>query len=78
MIKSSHAVFGPAQSRHVVGYAFTDGLEGAPPGRYGIVFYSSDFASFAGTEEQVVFKDNSGQWQLAGYWVIKSASVRAN
>lgn len=59
-----------------MGYTFPESVEGAPPGKYGIVFYATDFSKVSAVEEQVVLVQQGQEWRLAGYWAEKRKQVK--
>ena len=75
-VRASRAMFGVPKSRNITGYAFSESVEGVPPGEYGIVFYAADFSRVQGIEEQVVLRQEGGEWRLAGYWAEKRKTVK--
>lgn len=75
-VRASRAMFGVPASRTIIGYSFSESVEGVPPGQYGIVFYVTDFSKVRGIEEQVVLLQEDGEWRLAGYWAEKRKQVK--
>jgi hypothetical protein len=76
-VRASRAMFGtPPASRDITGFAFPESIEGAPPGQYGIVFYTADFSKAQDVEEQVVLRKDGDEWRLAGYWAEKRKQVK--
>lgn len=75
-VNGSRAAFGSPGARRITGYTFTESIEGAPPGQYGIAFFTTDFSRASGVEEQVVLRKESNEWKLAGYWAEKSAKLQ--
>lgn len=55
-------------ARELTSYGFGDSLKGAPPARYAILMYHSDFGAHK-VNEKVVLVHEDDQWKLAGYFV---------
>lgn len=66
---AARGMFGDFVSRKPLGYAFPETLEGFPPGRFAVVFYTVDFSRTQGTQESVVLVWEEDTWRLGGYWV---------
>lgn len=67
-VQSTRVAFGAPISRSVKGFNFTESIDGAPPGRYAIVFFNTAFSGAGEVEEHLVLSHEDGQWLLAGYW----------
>ena len=55
-------------TREFTSYGFGDELKGAPPARYVILMYHSDFGAQK-VNEKIVLVHEDDQWKLAGYFV---------
>ena len=75
-VATSRAMFGEPKKREKVGGSFVDRKTGKMPGYYGTVFYKTDFDRADGVDEQVVLVREGNEWRLAGYWAVKTASVK--
>lgn len=67
-IERMRAPLGQPVRRELVSAAYTDSLADAPPGRYFVVEFESQF-SRAACGERVVAAFERGAWRVAGYFV---------
>jgi hypothetical protein len=65
---------GTFKSRKLKGIGFTNTIEGAPPGEYAAVAFSSAFSNTS-VEEKVVIRKESDQWRVVGYFMSKTVSI---
>ncbi|MGB8378714.1 MAG: DUF4019 domain-containing protein, partial [Rhodanobacteraceae bacterium] len=56
-------------------FGFSDTLDGAPPARYALLTYRSNFGEQKGREKIVLVLED-GEWKLAGYFVRRPAGKR--
>ena len=66
-VKATRVAFGQPTSRRLKGFNFTTSIDGAPPGDYGIAFFSTTFSRADDVDEHVVLRREEGSWRLAGY-----------
>ena len=68
-IATMRAPLGKPAARELQRAAYVDGLVDAPPGRYFVVEFASQF-SRARCGERVVTMFENGAWRVAGYFVL--------
>jgi hypothetical protein len=66
---------GAVERRTGKGFAFPKELDDAPPGEYGLLGASTDFANAKAVEEKFVFQRVGGKWRLVGYSLAKTITV---
>jgi hypothetical protein len=70
------APLGRPVAHQLVSATFTEALADAPPGRYFVVEFESQFAD-ASAGERVVPMFENGAWRVSGYFVLNTKPERA-
>jgi hypothetical protein len=68
-VRGVRAPLGPVVSRKLKSATFTASLPGAPPGKYVVLQYTTDFSNRADAVETVTFMLDGGAWRAAGYYI---------
>jgi hypothetical protein len=74
-LETTRNVVGKVVDRKIKGVGVYDHLDGAPPGQYAAVFFTTSFAN-ATVEEKAVFQKADGKWKVVGYFMKKTYTVK--
>lgn len=74
-LETTRNVVGKVVDRKLKGVGIYDHLEGAPPGEYAAVFFSTSFVN-ATVDEKAVFQKTDGKWKVVGYFMKKTYTVK--
>jgi len=74
VISGLRSAAGDFEEREVRGYGYTEAMDGAPPGHYFVIEYTSRFSSGVADEKVVVSFGDDG-YEIAGYHLWKTWSA---